>query len=269
MTNLGKEDEFVEFKQSTAELDKGLASLASMLNKHGKARVYFGVGDDGEVVGQNVNDSTLTDMSQAVANFIDSAIISEITVLKSDDGRKYISLYAEGKDRPYLFKGTAFIRFGIEDRKASADDLRKMVLSSGDLLKETVSANQDLNFTYLLDLLKEKGKSTEDSIAFFRSLGLLNSEDKFNLQAELLSDTNPHHLTIAAFSGTDRTKLIIRKEFEGCLLSAVRSVLDYIESSNEKFVDVTGPVRKEEDLFYYPAFKEAWVNACEHNNWVG
>lgn len=269
VTNLGREDEFVEFKQSTAELDKSLASLASMLNKHGKARIYFGVRDDGEVVGQNIGKSTLKDISQAVANFIDPSVIPEISVLDSDDDKKYISVYAEGYDRPYLFKGAIYIRSGEEDRKASANDLRKMILSSGDLLKDTLSINQDLKFSYLLNMLKEKGMSVKDSIPFFRSLGLMNSEGKFNKQAEILSDMNPHHLTVATFSGMDRTKLITRKEFGGCLLSAVRSVLDYIESSNEKFVDVTGPVRKEEDLFYYPAFKEAWVNACVHNNWVG
>ena len=269
MTNLGREDEFVEFKQSTAELNEGLVSLASMLNKHGKAWVYFGVRNDGEIVGQNISESTLNDMSQMVADSIDPPVISKISILESDDGRKYISLYTEGHNRPYLLEGTAYVRFGKEDRKASANDLRKMVLSSGDLLKETLSINQDLKFTYLLDLLKKKGKSVDDNIPFFRDLGLLNSEGKFNEQAELLSDTNPHQLTVAVFSGTDRTKLLTRKAFGGCLLSAIGSVLDYVGSSNEKFMNVTGPVRREEDLFYYSAFREAWVNACVHNNWVG
>lgn len=47
------EDEFYEFKTSLSELDKGIETIAAMLNKHGKADVYYGVANDGEAVGLN------------------------------------------------------------------------------------------------------------------------------------------------------------------------------------------------------------------------
>ena len=47
------EDEFYEFKTSLAELDKGIETLAAMLNKHCKAEVFFGVANDGEAIGIN------------------------------------------------------------------------------------------------------------------------------------------------------------------------------------------------------------------------
>lgn len=40
--NLGMESEILEFKKSTSELDKGIISLAAMLNKHGEGTLYFG-----------------------------------------------------------------------------------------------------------------------------------------------------------------------------------------------------------------------------------
>ena len=43
------EDEFTEFKESLAQLDKGLKSVTAMLNKHGEANVYFGVSYNGDV----------------------------------------------------------------------------------------------------------------------------------------------------------------------------------------------------------------------------
>ena len=49
--NLGKEDEYNEFKESMSQLDKGLKSVTAMLNRHGEATVYFGVADNGDDVG--------------------------------------------------------------------------------------------------------------------------------------------------------------------------------------------------------------------------
>ena len=56
--NLGIESETMEFKRSTAELEKAVDNIASMLNKHGHGTVYFGVAPGGDVVGQAVSAST-------------------------------------------------------------------------------------------------------------------------------------------------------------------------------------------------------------------
>lgn len=270
MTNLGREDEYKEFKERTTELDKSLKSITAMLNKHCRAQVYFGVRNNGDVIGQDIGKNTLRELTQAVFNSIDPHITPSVEVLESDDGRKYISVHVEAHDRPYLYKSVAYIRSGEEDHKATNLDLRKMLLSSGDLLRDTQSGNQGLEFTQLLDILKKRGMTVRDDRAFFESIGLVNSEGKFNIQAEILSDQNRHPLMVAVFGGLDRTKLSLRKDFGNeSLLKEIHSAMDYVESLNERFVDVTGPVRKEGNLFDFPAFKEAWVNACVHNNWMG
>ncbi len=51
MVNIGTENEKVEFKKSTSELIEGVISLAAMLNKHGEGTVYFGVKNNGDVIG--------------------------------------------------------------------------------------------------------------------------------------------------------------------------------------------------------------------------
>jgi len=50
--NLDLEDERTEHKRSTGEMREGMESIASILNKHGHGTLYFGVRNDGEVVGQ-------------------------------------------------------------------------------------------------------------------------------------------------------------------------------------------------------------------------
>jgi len=66
MDNLGRESESQEFKKSMAEMDEGLKSLVSMLNKDGIASVYFGVEDNGDVIGLDIGKNTLKDITDKI-----------------------------------------------------------------------------------------------------------------------------------------------------------------------------------------------------------
>ena len=52
--NIGKENEIIEFKKTTAEIKEGLQSISAILNKHQKGYLYFGVRDNGDVIGQDI-----------------------------------------------------------------------------------------------------------------------------------------------------------------------------------------------------------------------
>ncbi len=68
--NIGAETENIEFKKTTGELKEGIISLTSMLNKNGYGVLYFGVKDNGDVIGQQIGDRTLRDVSQAIAYYV-------------------------------------------------------------------------------------------------------------------------------------------------------------------------------------------------------
>lgn len=88
MMNLGMENETLEFKKSTSELEEGVISLSSMLNKHGEGTLYFGVKNDGTVIGQkDINESTLRDVSRKVAEGIKPQVIPEISLQLIDDNK--------------------------------------------------------------------------------------------------------------------------------------------------------------------------------------
>ena len=55
-----KEDEYVEFKKSLSQLKEGTISLSSMLNKHNKAVLYFGINDDGKVFKFDIGKKTIS-----------------------------------------------------------------------------------------------------------------------------------------------------------------------------------------------------------------
>ena len=69
--NLGIESEKMEFKKSTSELIDGVISLSAMLNKHNEGTVYFGVKNNGDVIGQkDLNENTLRDVSRKISEGI-------------------------------------------------------------------------------------------------------------------------------------------------------------------------------------------------------
>ena len=68
--SLGTETEQVEFKKSTGELKEAVISIAAILNKHGSGELYFGVKNNGDVIGQDISDSTMRDISQAIGHHL-------------------------------------------------------------------------------------------------------------------------------------------------------------------------------------------------------
>lgn len=83
--NFGMETELIEFKKSTGELKEGIISLASMLNKNGRGVLYFGVRNDGDIVGQQIGDRTMREISQGIANAIKPQVIPTIIIELCED----------------------------------------------------------------------------------------------------------------------------------------------------------------------------------------
>jgi len=269
MDNLGREDEHREFKENTSELDEGIISLSAMLNKSCQGEVCFGVRDNGDIIGMDIGKTTLKKMSETVIRSIDPPVLPAIEIYTASDGKKYLSMTAKGNDRPYVVKGVVYVRCGEENRRATQHELKLMLRSSEDHLAESTAHNQDLTFTELCLILKGKGMDVSDDDRLHRSLDLINSEGKFNIQAELLSDENRCPLTVFIFNGLDRTSLSYRTDYSGqSLLTEMKEVLDFMKSINERYVVISSEDRMERDLFDLEAFKEAWVNACAHNNWL-
>ena len=126
---MGEENEKVEFKTSTAELQSALDSIVAILNKHQKGTLYFGVKNNGKPIGQIIGKNTLRDISRAITDHIEPKIfpIVEKVIL---DGKDCIEVKFAGNDIPYFANGRAFIRVSDEDKKISQNELRKMIIET-------------------------------------------------------------------------------------------------------------------------------------------
>ncbi|MBQ2204828.1 MAG: ATP-binding protein [Lachnospiraceae bacterium] len=100
--NLGIENETLEFKKTTGELKKAVVSISSMINKHGIATLYFGVSPKEEVLGQDLYEETLRNVSQAIAENIKPQIYPTIEK-QTLDGKSVIKIEANGDEMPYIY----------------------------------------------------------------------------------------------------------------------------------------------------------------------
>ncbi len=264
--NLGMETELIEFKKTTGELKEGIVSLASMLNKNGKGTLYFGVRNDGEILGQQIGDRTLREISQGIANAIKPQVIPTIIIELCDD-KNVIKVTVEGDEKPYSAFGKYYMRSADEDREISPQQLRNLMLSISDSIVNMESNNQELTFEQLKTLYAGNNLTLRES-TFKQNLNLLTRDGTYNLMAGILADVNSYSIKVAVFRGTDKTDLVKRNEYGyKCMLVAVKQVLDYMEALNDTVVNVSGSLRKESRLFDFSCFREAWLNACLHNRW--
>ena len=266
--NLGRENEYQEFKEGLGQLDNGLKSLTSMLNKHGKGTVYFGVDDNGNICGLTIGKNTTMDIRNRIRDKIDPRIYASIEEL-DNQGKHYIKVSATGFDIPYSFDGRFYIRNVSADEKASNDILRKMLANSdSDILRQKIAPIQTLTFTALFGILAGNGIHPKATKEFYSNYGLLNREGNYNFNAYLLSDNNDITLKVVTFQGKDKSEMSTRTVYGNkCLLISLSEVMNYFESINITRVNLDNGQRKEECLFDFPSFREAWINACLHNDW--
>lgn len=121
------ENEVIEFKKTTGELKEGIISIISILNKHQSGKLYFGIKDNGEIIGQDVSSKTIREVSKAISENIEPKIYPVVNKVKLND-KDCILVEFEGDDIPYLAFGRAYMRVGDEDRQLSMKEIRKIIL---------------------------------------------------------------------------------------------------------------------------------------------
>lgn len=267
--NLGVETEYIEFKESVGQLSRGIEALTAMLNKHGKGRVVFGVKDNGDVIGIEIGNKTITDISQGIANSVKPAVIPDIRI-EDHNGKILLTVDVTGTNKPYSARGEYLIRSGNENRKIDPDQLRDLMLqNSSDLITSLEAANRDLTFHQLKTLYLDAGLTITDD-TFAKNTGLLTGSGKYNYLAELLADTNNCSIKVVTFKGRDKQKMLTRNEYGyKCMILAMNQAYTYVQSLNETRVDAKeGMQRRQTKLFDEDCLSEAWANACLHTKWI-
>ena len=269
-TPYAMETETREFKKSLAEVKQGLASLAAMLNKHGRAELWFGIAPNGSAVGLDVNEKTLRDVSQAIAAHIEPAIYPRIS-RQIMDGKPCLKVEAEGWQSPYFAYGRAYIRVADEDRKLSASELKSLILEHNrDALRwenepsgltlEQLAPEKINHFLTLANLPEGAPASALEKLDLLRQGMPVNA-------AKLFFASAPIQLRCAVFATRTSSTIIDRHDFDGDILELIEEAEKYILKNIHIGMRLEGLRRVDVPEISLKAIREALVNAFCHRDW--
>lgn len=269
-----RESETVEFKKSTSELREGVISLASMLNKHGRGVLYFGVRNDGSVVGQAIGARTTSDVSRAVKEHLKPAIVPTIEVV-GESGAKLVRVEVSGEDTPYSAYGRYYIRSDDEDLVMTNAQLESFFLNKAyDYSKWEQELTEfgvdDVDEELLIRYVNEGndngriGFLYRDAETTLSKLGLLNGGCLNNAGYHLFSDKRPLLLKLAIYPTDERISFSDMRQFRGNIFECIEEAVRYVTNNIHWRAEIKGLSRVENPEIPLEAFREIIINSFAH-----
>jgi ATP-dependent DNA helicase RecG len=271
------ESETLELKKSTSEIKEAIVSIVSILNKHQHGELFFGIKNHGVVIGQNVTEKTIRDVSKSIADHIEPKIYPHISCIEIG-GKAYIKVRFKGNDIPYFAYGRAYIRVADEDRQLSVKELEGLILQKNkdklrwdtEICKEAKLS--DISAKKLKSFLKNVGLKYDSLRSDLEKLKLL-SDGKLCNTAVILFAKKPQafspnaRLRCAVFGTTDTSFTIDMQDFEGDLFFLIEKAEEYILKNIHIGMKLEGLRRIDVPEIDKAAFREAIINAFCHRDY--
>ena len=272
-----KESETVEFKKSTSELKEAVFAIAAMLNKHEKGKVYFGIKNNGSVVGQDIGENTIRKISQTIADNIEPKVFPKVACQKIN-GKACITVEFSGSARPYFAYGRAYMRIGDENKQLAIRELEKLILkkhkeSSGWEKQYSNRKVSEIDSNVLRDYVSRANTAGRINFKFdnmknvLRKLGLLSGNKLLKAAEILFCNRNLVEVQAAVFAGTDKVTFLDIKKFEGNIFKLLRDSENYISERINWRVQFGKIERKEIPEVPLKAIREALVNSLCHRDY--
>ena len=282
------ESETLELKATTSTRREAAKTLCAFLNQQG-GQVLFGVTPTGVVVGQQVSERTVEELSAELGRIEPPAFPTVERVPVVDEREIVVVSTGQGASRPYTYRGTSYRRVGNTTLAMSADEYNRMLFER--MHSEQRWENQpaagwsvdDLDAAEVRRTVAEavrRGRLEEpvsrEPTDLLRGLGLLRGGVLLRAAAVLFGSTERLEfempqclLRVARFRGLDRMEFLDNRQFNGNAFTLLANA--------ERFLRDTLPIagRFEQDRFeridepLYPplATREALANALCHRDY--
>ena len=282
------ESETLEFKATTGTRREAAITVCAFLNQRG-GQVLFGVIPGGDVVGQQVSERTIEELSAELQR-IDPPAFPTVEQIPVGGGRDVIVVSTgQGASRPYTYRGSAYRRVGNTTRAMSADEYNRMLferMHSEQRWENQPAAGWSINDLDVAEIRRTVAEAVRrgrleapvsgDSSDMLRGLGLLRDGVLLRAAAVLFGSTERLEfempqclLRVARFRGVDRMEFLDNRQFNGNAFTLLTNA--------ERFLRDTLPIagrfeqdrieRIDEPLYPPLATREALANALCHRDY--
>ena len=277
--NLGKENETLEFKESTSELSEALIDITAILNKHGHGELYFGVKDNGDVLGMQIGKETKRDISRKIYEKIKPQIYPTIIELNVSN-KEYIKIEFSGISKPYSCDGKYYMRVIDESKELSPLELTSLILDLNYNKWEQMISNckiDEVDEKSLKEFYRKARKIKRlpeiefDPQIILSKLGLIY-EDGLHLNNAgkmLFSSKKPIVLKMAVFATNEKKTFIDINQVEGNIFELINEAEQYVKRNIKWEVKIVGFERIEIPEIPIEALREVIINSFAHANYIG
>ena len=280
-----KESKNLEFKESTGQLDRSMETLCAFLNGDGGI-VLYGVKDNGNVVGQEVSDSTKRAIAEAI-NRIEPFVSLEINYVRIPNSDKFVIIVNAEKQRfmrPFAYKGRAYLRIESTTTVMPQEQYNHLLMQRGGKYGWEAMVNPDLKISDLdenaiLGAVREgirNGRLPEVTIreeipTILRKFGLLRDGNLNNAAAVLFGvdfyDYPQCLLRMARFKGTTKEEFIDNQRAQGNIYILLDAAMAFFFKHLSLSGKINGLYREEELSIPYTALRECCINSLCHRSY--
>lgn len=271
--NLGKETETLEFKKTTGEIKEAMVSISSILNKHGIGTLYFGVKPNGDVIGQDVSESSLRDVSRAVYENIKPQIYPAIEEIILEQ-KHLIKVEFSGENTPYSAAGRYYLRTADEDREVTPEELKAFFGANKYREKwekgKSEATVKQIDKTTIKSFWQKavaSGRLPEEKYTcsiILKRFGLIKNDYLTNAGEVLFGNTKPVSLKTGIFATDEKLTILDMKLYEDNILNLLKIAEEYILKNIRWKNEIIGIERNEIPEIPIVVLREVLANSFAH-----
>ena len=276
--NLGKETETLEFKKSTGEMKESMISISSILNKHGIGTIYFGVKPNGDVIGQDVSESSLRDISRAVYESVRPQIYPAIEEVILEE-KHLIKVEFSGENKPYSAAGRYYLRTADEDREVSPEELREFFSANkyrgkwekepSDAAVTQIDRSAIKRFWQNAIAAGRLPDGKYNSSIILKRFGLIHDQVLTNAGEVLFGNVRPVTLKAGIFATDEKLTILDMKLYEDNVFNLIYKAEEYILENIRWRSEITGMEREEIPEIPVAVIREVLANGFAHAVYSG
>ncbi len=270
-----------QFKLNFENIDKLSAEIVAFLNSEG-GRIFIGVTNNGEIEGltQKQVDKLNQWISNASRNNIYPTVQLKTQTLQCDGKTILIVFIPRGENKPYsVNKIDVWIKSGSDKRKATVDDIARLLQESGRLRAEENKTSVIIN-DEILDIeyfskwyegyyQETFNLETQNILKLFNNWKLAKG-NCFTLAGLLLFGRKPEEefpeFIIKAVHWQDINHFMDKEEITGNLITQFKRSMDFLKRNLRRIQ--TGNVNKKSELeIPEEALMEVVANAIIHRDY--